>query len=536
LKELLPLLIVVLSIDQFRYEYLQRFAPHFGDGGFRRLEREGAVFTNARQRHSVTSTAPGHAAIGGGTVPAENGIVANRWFDRDAPPDAAKWDAYYAEIAPYRAPAATGGRHSAGRTAGAPPAWQTSGAPILVTSPAALLTPSLSDALPAKTKVISLALTDRAAILMGGRSADAAYWFDGPTGRFVSSPYYDASDEVLAFNDLVPGYMPASAQWRLLHKSADTFDPPEAWPLKNTTYNGTFPHPIPTIRALQYTPFAHEMILDFAQHVVAVEQPDLLYAGISSTDYLGHLYGPDSLEVADSAIRLDRALEAFLDALERRYGDRVLVVLTSDHGVQSIPEVAKLRDPRADAGRVDLRVPDRTARTIRDLSTARIAIERSVAKKLGRSFSLDTPLEDAFVAFFEEPMLYLNPRFRDARTKRALRDAVRELDGVANAWTHDEPLPPLMRNSVHPQRSGDVLIALRPGWIWMWGSNSTTHGQPVEADLHVPLIFWGTGIAPGVHGVEASPLDITATLAQILGVQAGGPQSRVLPVRAILRP
>lgn len=529
MKELLPALIVVLSIDQFRYEYLQRFASHFGHGGFRRLEREGAVFTNARQRHSVTSTAPGHAAIGGGTVPAENGIVANRWFDRDAAPDPARWDAYYAEIAPYRAGSAVA---SAAGSAVRP----STGAPILVTSPAALLTPSLSDALPPQTKVISLALTDRAAILMGGRGADAAYWFDGPTGRFVSSPYYKASDAVLAFNDYVPGYMPGSAQWRLLHKDAPAFDPPEAWPLKNTAYGGTFPHPIPTIRALQYTPFAHEMVLDFAQHVIAVERPDLLYAGISSTDYLGHLYGPDSLEVADSAIRLDRALESFLDALERRYGDRVLVVLTSDHGVQSIPEVAKLRDPRADAGRVDLRVPDRSARTVRELSPARIAIERSIAAQLALPFSLDTPLEDAFVVFFEESMLYLNPRFRDARTRRALRDAVRELDGVAGAWTRDEPLPPLMRNSFHPRRSGDVLIALRPGWIWMWGSNSTTHGQPVEADLHVPLIFWGAGIAPGVHDVDASPLDIAATLAQILGVQAGGPQSRALPVRAILRP
>jgi len=546
LKELLPVLIVVLSIDQFRYDYLQRFAPHFGDGGFRRLEREGAVFTNARQRHSVTSTGPGHAAIGGGTVPAENGIVANRWLDRDAPPDPAAWAAYYAEIAPYRAPNRSAAFQAAGPLASSRPAgmpadrpagsqrseasWR-SGAPVLVTSPAALLTPSLSDALPASRKVISLALTDRAAILMGGRSADAAYWFDGPTGRFVSSPYYRASDEVLAFNALIPGYMPASSQWRLLYKDAPVFDPPEAWPLKNTAYGGTFPHSIPTIRALQYTPFAHDLVLDFAQHVIAVEQPDLFYVGISSTDYLGHLYGPDSLEVADSAIRLDRSLESFLDALERRYGDRVLVVLTSDHGVQSIPEIAKLRDPKADAGRVDLRVPDPSARTIRDLSPARIAIERGVARKLDLPFSLDTPLEDAFVAFFEEATLYLNPRFRDARTTRALRDAVRELDGVAGAWTQDEPLPPLMRNSVHPRRSGDVLIALRPGWIWMWGSNSTTHGQPVEADLHVPLIFWGAGIRPGVHALDASPLDIARTLGSLLGVEAGGRESRLLPVR-----
>lgn len=528
MKELLPVLIVVLSIDQFRYDYLQRFAPWFGDGGFRRLEREGAVFTNARQRHAVTSTGPGHAAIGGGTVPAENGIVANRWFEPDAPHDDARWRAYFDDV---------------GRASARPndPHWWTNlpGSPRFAgtTDPSALLTPSLSDALPEK-KILSLALTDRAAILMGGRGADAAYWFDGRAGRFVSSPHYQASEAVLAFNELVPGYMPAGARWNVLHRDAAcaTFDPPEAWPLKNTTYGGTFPHPIPTIRALQYTPFAHEMLFDFAQHAIAVEQPDLLFVGISSTDYLGHLYGPDSLEVADSTIRLDRALEAFLDALERRYGERVLVVLTSDHGVQSIPEVAKLRDRRADAGRLDLRVPHSDARTIADLSPDRIGIERRLARKLGLPFSLDTPLEDAFVVFFDEPSLYLHPKHRSARVRRALRDVLRETAGVAGAWTRDEPLPPLMRNSFHPQRSGDVLIALRPGWIWMWGSNSTTHGQPVEADLRVPLMFWGGGVRAGVYDGQASPLDVAPTLARILGVRAGGRDSRVLPIHAILSP
>jgi hypothetical protein len=102
------------------------------------------------------------------------------------------------------------------------------------------------------------------------------------------------------------------------------------------------------------------------------------------------------------------------------------------------------------------------------------------------------------VFFFEEQMLYLNPRLRTERVKRAVRDAVRELDGVAGAWTNTEPLPPLVRNSFHAERSGDVLVTLRPGWIWMWGSNSTTHGQPVEADLHVPLMFWGAGVKPGL--------------------------------------
>ena len=271
------------------------------------------------------------------------------------------------------------------------------------------------------------------------------------------------------------------------------------------------------------------MLLDLARHVIAVENPDLLFVSISSTDYLGHLYGPDSMEVADSAIRLDRALGAFMDAVDRRYGERVLVALTSDHGVQSIPEIAKLRDARADTGRIDLRVPSPDARTVGDLPPARIALERAVARALDLPFSLQTPLDQAFVQFFEEAMLYLNPQFRDERTRGALRDAVRELNGVAGAWTSTDPLPPLIRNSFDAERSGDVLIALKPGWIWMWGSNSTTHGQPVEDDLHVPLMFWGTGVKPGLYDSDASPLDLARTLGALLGVEAGGPESHRLP-------
>jgi hypothetical protein len=549
-------LVIVISVDQFRYDYLQRFAPWFTSRGFERFAREGATFTNARQRHSVTSTGPGHAAIGAGTLPSENGIVANRWLERDAPFDRARWQAYFDEVASYRPgatdvssrapardPLRTGSAAASEgdsakprndtRTAPQPTGtwWARGGSPRLAAShdPSAMLGDALSSRIDGH--VVSVALTDRAAILMGGNGADAVYWFDGKAGRFVSSPHYRANESVLAFNDLVPGYMPAGRQWNVAHDEARiaTFDPPAAWPLKNTLYGGTFPHPIPTIRALQYTPFAHEMVLDLALLILSVEQPDLLFVGISSTDYLGHLYGPDSLEVADSAIRLDTSLAAFLDAVERRYGDDVVVALTSDHGIQSIPEIARLRDSNAGAGRIDLRNPDPDARFIRDLPPPRIEIERRLAEKLDRPFSVDAPLETALVFFFEEPMLYLNPRHATEDVRRALRDVVRELEGVDGAWTRSERMPERLRNSFHPARSGDVLITLRPGWIWMWGSNSTTHGQPVEADLHVPLMLWGSGIVPGLYDDDVSPLDLARTLGRVLGIDAGGPESRVLP-------
>jgi hypothetical protein len=543
MNEIIATLIVVISIDQMRYDYLQRFDPYFTTRGFKRFTTAGATFTNARPRHSVTSTGPGHAAIAGGTVPRENGIVANRWLDRTTTYDDAKWDAYFSETTPWNGGNSglsigvndqTSGELS---TRGSP--WYSSPySPVFASEGA--LTSTLGDRLKIaspESQVVSLALTDRAAILMGGKSADATYWFDHRRGGFVPQT---------PFNALIPGYIPASQQWSPMVPREEleriTFDPPAAWPLKNNLYNGTFPHPIANSRAIQSTPFAHAMLFDFALQLAAERKlgeddyPDLLFVSISSTDYLGHLYGPDSMEVADSVVRLDRALGDFLDALEHRYGGRIVVALTSDHGIQSLPEIAKLRDPKADAGRLDLRVPHAAARTIRELPPARIEIERKLARALKLPFSLDAPLRNALVFFFEEPTLYLNDtriaelRLDRMRVARALRDAVRTLDGVANAWTYDDSdIPPIVRNTLHPTRSGDVVLTLKPGWIWMWGSNSTTHGQPLEADLHVPLMLYGPRIRPGSYPDEASPMDLAKTLGVLLDIDAGGRESRVLP-------
>jgi hypothetical protein len=297
---------------------------------------------------------------------------------------------------------------------------------------------------------------------------------------------------------------------------------------------------------------AQNLVLDFAQHVIATENlgtgdtPDVLFVGVTPTDYVGHYYGPDSMEVADNFLRLDRSLEHFFDALERRFGNRVLVALTADHGVQSNPEVAKLRDPKLDAGRFDLRTPDPNATRIDDLPPTRIEVERNLAHRLGIAFAEDAPLSHALVYLFEEPGLWLNWKrvselhLDGERVKHALRDVLREMKhhGVADAWTNtdmlaDSPnasqIQKLMRDSWRSDRAGDVLIALRPGWIWMWGSNSTTHGQPVENDMHVPLMFWGAGVKHGIYEVDASPLDLARTLGGVFGVEAGGRASRALP-------
>ena len=496
-------LVVVLSIDQMRADYLERFAPYFSERGFKRLMREGAYYPNARLDYANAETAPGHASLATGLLPSEHGVIGNRWFDRNAPFDEAKWRWYFDDVYAYRR---EGGDYSP-----LPPErqwWRQGGSPW-----GAAALPPLSQradrASGAAALRISVSHKETSAKLMGG---DRIYWFDTSTAGFVPST---------SFNSTVAGYLPGSRQWKpLAGLSNAVFDPPAAWPLKNTRYGGTFPHPVADARALTYSPFGHELLFDFAYHLVVEQSPEVLLVSVSSTDNLGHYYGPDSLEVADSMLRLDRALGHFLDALERRAGDDLRVVLTSDHGIQPTPEIAKLKNPRADAGRLDLRNPDPNARVVADLPPLRIEIERELARRLGIAFEKRQPLRDALVYFFEGTGLYLNDRriaelqLDESRVKRELREILRKTRGVANAWTSDDDLPPLMRASFRRDRSGDVLIALKPGWMWHWGSNSTTHGQPVDDDLRVPLILWGKGVTPGVYETPMSPAQVWTAAAK----------------------
>jgi hypothetical protein len=275
--------------------------------------------------------------------------------------------------------------------------------------------------------------------------------------------------------------------------------------------------------------------------------PDVVFVSLSSPDYLGHSFGPDSFEAADTVVRTDRDLETFFHDLDAKFGSRWTFAITADHGVQSIPEVAK--DMGRVAGRVDMHNPKKTARTFADLSSGRKDVEMKAAKKLGIKVSNATPLEKAFIIFFDEPAFYLNwPRIRELkldgeRVKRVIRDAVKEVDGVSAAFTNSEllmtnanasPLETAVRLSFRADRSGDILIALKPGYIWNYNNppNGTTHGQPVEADQHVPLMLWGAGIRAGTFDDAVAPTFLAKTLGKLLGIEAGGAETRVLPCLA----
>ena len=275
--------------------------------------------------------------------------------------------------------------------------------------------------------------------------------------------------------------------------------------------------------------------------------------GLSSTDYYGHPFGPDSKEIADGIVRLDATLDAFFSWLDEKVGaGSALVFLTADHGVTPIPEVARARyrlrtgtDDPSIAGRVDLDNRGGDSGLVSDDSADRLALERDLAKRFRYDLSEgQSNFHDGAVLFFEEPGLYLNKAVLARRrvsieaAKDAARDFVRRLPGVLAAYTNTEigdglpagtPFALAIARSFRADRSGDVFVVLRPGWMWSYGKNAgTTHGQPGDDDSRVPLAIFGPGVVRGSFDLPVSPLSIARTIAALFGFEAGEPDAVVL--------
>jgi len=541
---------VVLSVDQLKTEYLTRFRPYFGKDGFNRFLERGARFPEARHRHAWTFTGPGHASIGTGLDPRDHGIVANNWYDARA-----------------------GRRVYCVEDRGA--GWV--GAPrdhepisTLPASPVLISGAFLGDGLKAKfrkARVVAVGLKDRAVVPMAGRKADAALWFERRFERFVTSTYYPPRPSLLAFNERLPGFFAKRGVWQSSGKIPEaepgnaTFDPPALQgfkgPLPGT--NPTFPHPLPDVRSTIESPFGDELTLDLSRYAIEdfrlgknpAGEPDLLFIGLAALDYYGHRFGPDSREVADGVVRLDALLEEFLGWLDQRVGSgRTLLFLTSDHGVTALPEIARekhrLRTGKDDpgmAGRVNWSNARGDAAAVSELPPERLALEKRLAEKLGYELdpSLPGPLEGA-VLRFEEPALYLNRaalarrRVPAERAKEAVRDWAREHPGVLTAYTDTEianglpaggPHALAVERSFRADRSGDVVVVLKPGWIFR-GTTGTTHGQPRDDDARVPLLAWGAGVRAGSWDMRVSPLSIARTIGALFRFQAGARDVEVL--------
>lgn len=507
----LPRLVVVISVDQLAADYLTRFRHQFHPSGFfAKAMQEGAVFENCHHQHAFTVTGPGHAALLTGTHPNRHGIVGNAWFDRE------------------KGESVNCVADSNSAVVGAPSG---EGA-----SPVHLLVPTLADELKLATrdaaKVYGIAIKDRSAILMSGHAADGAFWLDGK-GQWVSSTHY---------LQLLPGFLRglndsrlvdsfAGRPWTLVDDPAVyTHHAPDdnPWEKPGAGLSSSFPHVLPDhqhehyYEQLKTSPFGDEWTLSAASQVMEFERlgkddvPDLLAIGLSSYDYVGHNFGPHSLEIEDMFRRLDQRLGELLAQLDDRVGaGRWTLVLTADHGVAPNPEFAKHQGLSAK----------------RDPLGSASDVQNRLEHLLRRSFPVE-PGQPALIQRFESNQIYLrrdHPALAGdelARAQRGLQEWLVAQPSIAAAITRQSllegrdqanPLARQLARSFHPARSGDVLFVFVPyqGYI---GSTTATHGSPWAYDTHVPLIFLGAGVRAGHFLEPTSPGALAPTLARLLRI------------------
>ncbi len=521
LKPAPPRLTVVIVVDQMRYDYLVRFAGLF-TGGFAKLLREGAVFTNVHHDHANTETAPGHATLLTGAYPSHHGIIGNDWYERQT----GRYvycvnDSNFALV------------KSDDKAASASPAADGRGPHFMLRHP-------LGDWLKAKyprAKVISIAGKDRSAILMAGFEADAAYWFYAPTGGFVSSRYY---------LDALPVW---AAQWnaarhadRYYGKAWEKSRPEEDYfvsceDLFNAEGDGehtTFPHEFVTddtvvssanvidsrfYNWLANTPFVDALTLAFAQQAIQSEQlgadeaPDLLLIGLKATDAVGHAFGPLSQESEDNLLRLDAELAKFFDFLETKIGlKNCLIALSADHGVLPLPE--ELRRRGFESGRIlqdeaydeikgvegEMQQEWRTNRRLLRTGLGDINLDYRVADSLGLSqveFRARVAAKLRSLSFVSDVFTY---------------DELSAMNGVEREFMEKQ------RHAFHADRSPDLVLQLKPYYLVTPVPYGTTHGSPYEYDSHVPMIFLGERVKPGRIDTPHKTVDLAPTLAHWLNL------------------
>lgn len=516
-----PSLVVVLTIDQFRSDYLTRFREFFVPGGFRLLLDQGATFADCRYRHAVTKTAAGHAVVLTGVHADVHGIINNAWVDRATLKRVNCVGDDSVQIIG-RADDRSGGRLPAGVLP-------------MGASPRRLLATTVGDELKLATggraKVIGISSKDRSAILLAGKLADAAYWMD--KGRIVSSTHYlkELPAWVRAFNDAgrVDSYFGRTWDRLLPVEAYDRVQGPDAAPGEAADYGMgiAFPRRVDGgaakltpayYEAFENSPFKNEVLLDFARTTIEQEKlgqrgvTDVLCLSFSTNDTVGHNYGPDSHEVMDITLRTDRMLAELFKLLDARVGlQRCTIVFTADHGIAPLPERVKALGAGVSAGRVDNALL---------LKTCEAALDRAYG-----------PLADGkrWLVVDESSLLFLRGVLEEKRASRTeaekvVRDALLTVDFVEAAYTRTEMLAGTVSGpyatgtllSFNRERSGDLYYQMKPFWVDR--KTGTNHGTPYNYDVHVPLLWFGVGVKPGFRLDRVGVDDIAPTLCHLLGI------------------
>jgi predicted AlkP superfamily pyrophosphatase or phosphodiesterase len=484
-----PRLVLFLVVDQARADYLVRFRPLF-QHGLKRLLEESVVFTDAHHDHAYTTTAPGHATLATGLHPAHHGIVNNSWYDRQLQETiAAVYDL------------------------------------IDVESPRSLLAPTLGDRLKEKSprsKVFGASFKDRSAIFSSGHHADGAFWYDSAEGLFMTSTYYDELPTWLDdFHDTAYLDRYFGTLWEPLPEVVSEAHKYDVEPLDRGLIDYQFPHPLGSTSlrpdssfysAVYVSPIADRYLAELAKALVVGENlgadgdVDILALGFSALDAVGHNFGPNSPEVMDTILNLDRTLGDLLDFIDQHIGlEHVVVTLSSDHGVGMVPELAATRG--LGDGRFD---------------TREIGCIQEAGLRLHQRFG-DTAWVDR--GFYLDHEVIAEQGIDPNELTAAIREAVEGCPGVARVWTRDEllatpedPIGKIFAHGFHPERSADLIVQLDPNRLSS-RSSEANHGSPYPYDTAVP---WLLRLPSGRHrevSERVHTVDVAPTVARLIGLE-----------------
>ena len=484
-------LVLLIVVDQFPQSHFDRFR-HLFQGGLKLLLEKGVVFDQSFFQHADTATCPGHASLLTGTHPSRSGIIANHWFDRRT-----NKDMYCVADDRYKR------------------------------SPRNLLTSTLGDWLKREysdARVFSASAKDRAAIMMGGKRADAAYWYDKKTGDFISSKYYSANspDWLKSFN----------AQRRLLQHFGSPWNPlpvddaqrrtAQIVELDEGVFPNRFPHRLGSTRmlpdksfygAIYSSPFVDQHLAEFARHLISSEElgtretTDMLALSFSAADSVGHGYGPNSRETLDTVLRLDRELGILLSFIDKRIGlEHVLIAFSSDHGVQPLPEYQHSLGNKAYRQQA-----------------SDVACVQNVGNKVA--------------AHYGTTEIFASDLYLDERALRKHKISRRDVEQRVQSWLEECPLIEkiwlprdfqnnkqasasyfeLFKKGFYKKRSADFIPQLKHNHLHSLG-RGTGHGSPYAYDTHVPLVLVHNSLSAAKISEKVAPVDLAPTIASLLAL------------------
>ena len=521
-----PKLILQITVDQLRADLPRTVFDRLPEGGFKYLYNQGVVFENANHRHANTETVVGHATLATGADPSEHGMISNLWYDKELKRTVynVEDDRYpligdnvgvdkNAEIDPSQTAAGTDGR-----------------------SPSAIITTTFSDELAmntnGKAKIFGVSVKDRGAITMAGH-AGKAFWFSKAKGQFVTSSYYYDSypDWAEKWNSKDKYKAYAGTSWELTNEiSTYKYGLEDDMPYETNFpgYGIVFPHQFGNsdndyfTTFLTLSPVGDELTLDFTKELIDAEQlgtdntTDYLSVSFSSTDYVNHIFGPESLESEDNLIRLDRTLANLFSYVDEKVGlENVLIVLSADHGGAEVPD--RMRKFGVDAGYFDIDGIDTLA----------------ISKVIKAKFDVN----EKIVSGFYHPYVYLNLDVIEKynldvnEISRTLADELQKQEGIAFAIPSidllegniaDTDLNKSILRSYHPKRSGDIYIVTEPYWYindFDGLEVASTHGSPWKYDTYVPIIFAGNGLKHQNIFRNVETVDVALTLSNYLKIK-----------------